>query len=341
MAGNGAFSRAKCAIFARLWSGFLNTSLGFSSFYVVRHFWRPRARKMAGAIFGRGPFSTRRAEAVFAQALRILRTGRKQRPDFETERPATGKLSFPCSIQRGSGPLAAPRRAQTRSRIPGPFLTRAEKWHFLALSGTISGALVSDLPYRQRLTILRRPISATYRCPFAPTSIVLRMIPSRNIKARNHFGGQRLTWHWRVDAVLYSARGQVSRCRVGSAHRPWARRLAAVGIAHPTMAPLGAMQWIKAARCGSALNRIYCRNKQTSLDGKSGSKWQCFGHGSDHAFRGYHQLTVAFHGAKDNELCGPGRQRPATVASFRVKPALPQPPRHIFLFRQDLRVAPD
>ena len=48
-----------------------------------------------------------------------------------------------------------------------------------------------------------------------------------------------------------------------------------MGIAHPTMAPLGAMQWIKATRCGSALNRIHCRNKQTSLDGKCGSKWQC------------------------------------------------------------------
>ena len=33
---------------------------------------------------------------------------------------------------------------------------------------------------------------------------------------------------------------------------------------------------IKATRFGRALSRTHCHDKQTSLDGKSGSKWQCF-----------------------------------------------------------------
>ena len=82
----------------------------------------PRARKMSGAIFGRGAFSTRRAEAVYAQALRILRTGRKQCPDFETARPATGKLTFPRSGVGTVSCRSAARSSSIRAVIPGPFL---------------------------------------------------------------------------------------------------------------------------------------------------------------------------------------------------------------------------
>ncbi len=58
MAENGAFSRAKKRHFRCLEPGFLNTSRRFDCFYVGRPFWRPGARKMSGAVFGRGPFST-------------------------------------------------------------------------------------------------------------------------------------------------------------------------------------------------------------------------------------------------------------------------------------------
>jgi hypothetical protein len=112
-------------------------------------------------------------------------------------RAVHGRSHTPSS--EGAVPLPLRGEHKVDHVILGPFLTRAEKWHFLALSGTISGARVSDLPYAQRFTILRRPISATFRGFFAPTGIVLRIIPSRNIKARNDFSGQRLTWHWRVD----------------------------------------------------------------------------------------------------------------------------------------------
>ena len=53
MAENGAFSTAKSAIFPCLEPALLNTSHWFGGFYVHRLFWRPGARKMSGAIFGR------------------------------------------------------------------------------------------------------------------------------------------------------------------------------------------------------------------------------------------------------------------------------------------------
>jgi len=85
-----------------------------------------------------------------------------------------------------------------------------QKWHYLALSGTVSGVGVADLKTRQRLTLLGQPISATFRRFIALTGTVLRMIPSRNIKVRNDFGGHQLSWHWRVDLLCALRASEVS-----------------------------------------------------------------------------------------------------------------------------------
>ena len=50
MAENGAFSRAKSAIFPCLEPGFLNTSRRFGCFYVGRPFW-PGSKKNVGRRF--------------------------------------------------------------------------------------------------------------------------------------------------------------------------------------------------------------------------------------------------------------------------------------------------
>jgi hypothetical protein len=55
MAENDGFSGGKSANFPCLEPGTLNTTYRFGRFYVGRCFWRPRARKMSGAIFGQGP----------------------------------------------------------------------------------------------------------------------------------------------------------------------------------------------------------------------------------------------------------------------------------------------
>ena len=60
-------------------------------------------------------------------------------------RPGCFVLSFDSTIVHKT----IAKGSSIKEVVPGPFLNRAEKWHFLALSGTFSRALVSDLPYRQ------------------------------------------------------------------------------------------------------------------------------------------------------------------------------------------------
>src|ERR1700679_3292269 len=62
--------------------------------------------------------------------------------------------------------------------------------------------------------------------------------------------------------TLYSVRCRMSHCRrVGYAHRPWARRLASVGIAHPTMAR-------------PAPRKVYCpRNRVNEMPVSRNEDW--------------------------------------------------------------------
>jgi hypothetical protein len=60
--------------------------------------------------------------------------------------------------------------------------------------------------------------------------------------------------------------------------RPQGAEARVGGRSPPYNGALCAMQRIKATRSGSARNRAHGGNEQTSLDGKSGRKWQCFGH---------------------------------------------------------------
>ena len=73
------FSRPRNRHFSFLKWRILNISLWLGRFYVSELFWRPRAQKMAAAIFGPGLFSTSRPVAVAAQTLRIWTCRRHDR----------------------------------------------------------------------------------------------------------------------------------------------------------------------------------------------------------------------------------------------------------------------
>ena len=74
---NGAFFEAQNRHFSFLKWRILNISLWLGRFYVSELFWRPRAQKMAAAIFGPGLFSTSRPVAVAAPDASNLWTCRR------------------------------------------------------------------------------------------------------------------------------------------------------------------------------------------------------------------------------------------------------------------------
>ena len=90
MAENGAFSRAKSAIFPCLVPGVLDTSHWLGCFYVGWLFWRPRARENVGPFSGELLFR-RDAQRPFMRAT-WLRSSRS-RIAFET-----GRLRFPSRV---------------------------------------------------------------------------------------------------------------------------------------------------------------------------------------------------------------------------------------------------
>ena len=99
--------------------GLLNTSHWFGCFYVGRLFWRPRARKMSGAIFGRGLCRRDAQRPIVRQPSALYRPHEygfralSGDPDARILNPALGLRSKLVSTVTGGDP--GPPRMMMRS----------------------------------------------------------------------------------------------------------------------------------------------------------------------------------------------------------------------------------